>query len=179
MTSIQNFSRIYLNGSFLKSLLLIGALLSFTACEDDSDDYDLATQMKVDEEKIQAYIEENNLGTFQKTASGVYYQVTQEGSSPQAKAGDEVSVHYTLFNLAGKQLETSINNPRSNGAPFTFTLGRGQVIKGWDDGIAQLNEGSKAILLIPSPLAYGNQPKGPDMPANSVLRFDVELVDVN
>jgi FKBP-type peptidyl-prolyl cis-trans isomerase FkpA len=136
-------------------------------------------QIKVDDEKLQAYIKENNLSNVKKTDSGIYYKITQEGKGPQAKAGDEVSVHYTLSFLNGKQLETSRNNPNTQGAPFTFTLGQGQVIKGWDEGIAQLNKGSKAILLIPSPLAYGDQERGPDMPANSILRFDVELVDVN
>lgn len=177
MTTLKNFSLTYLKGFFVKSLLFAGVLLSLTACKDDSDD-PTAKQMKIDEEKIQAYITENNLGDFQTTASGVYFKVTEEGAGLQPKRGDVVSVHYTLFNLAGKQLETSVNNPRSNGAPLDFTLGIGQVIRGWDEGIAQLEEGSKAILLIPSPLAYGSQNNGPDMPANSVLRFDVVLVDI-
>lgn len=137
-----------------------------------------AGQIKVDDAKLQTYIKENNLTDVKKTDSGIYYKVTQEGKGPQAKAGDEVSVHYTLSFLNGKQLETSIDNPNTKGEPFTFTLGQGQVIKGWDEGIAQLKEGSKAILLVPSPLAYGDQERGPDMPANSILRFDVELVDV-
>ncbi len=137
-----------------------------------------AEQIKVDDKKIQAYIQENNLTDVKKTDSGIYYKVTEAGKGPQAKAGDEVAVHYTLSFLNGKQLETSINNPNSKGEPFSFKLGQGQVIKGWDEGIAQLQEGSKAILLVPSPLAYGDQERGPDMPANSILRFDVELVDV-
>ena len=137
-----------------------------------------AGQIKKDDEIIQAYIKEKNLSNVKKTDSGVYYQVTQEGKGPQAKANDEVSVHYTLSFLNGKVLETSRNNPNMNGEPFTFTLGQGQVIKGWDEGIAQLKEGSKATLLVPSPLAYGDQDRGPDMPANSILRFDVELLDV-
>lgn len=137
-----------------------------------------AGQTKVDDAKIQEYIKKNNLGNVQKTESGVYYKVVQEGKGPQAKAGSDVSVHYVLSFLNGKELESSRKNPNGNGEPFTFTLGQGQVIKGWDEGIAQLKEGSKAILLVPSPLAYGDQDRGPDMPANSVLRFDVELVDV-
>lgn len=137
-----------------------------------------AEQIKVDDQKIQAYIKEKNLEGFQKTESGVYYKVVEEGKGPQAKAGDEVAVHYTLSFLDGKQLETSRNNPNTKGEPFSFTLGQGQVIRGWDEGIAQLKEGSEAVLLVPSPLAYGDQERGPDMPANSILRFDVELVDV-
>ncbi|MBB6611473.1 FKBP-type peptidyl-prolyl cis-trans isomerase [Pontibacter sp. Tf4] len=135
-------------------------------------------QLKVDDAKIQAYIKENNLQNVQKTQSGVYYVVTKEGNGPKAKFGDVVAVHYKGTFLDGKEFDNSRTNPMAAGKPFEFTLGQGQVIKGWDDGVSELKEGSEAILLIPSPLAYGAQDRGPDMPANSVLRFDVELVDV-
>lgn len=137
-----------------------------------------AEQMKVDDAKIQEYIKANNLQNVQKTDAGVYYVITQPGKGPKAKAGDNVAVHYKLSFLDGKELESSYNNPMTGGEPFSFPLGQGQVIQGWDDGIAQLNKGSKAILLIPSPLAYGEQARGEQMPANSILRFDVELVDI-
>lgn len=135
-------------------------------------------QQKVDDQKLQEYIQQNNLQNVQKTESGVYYTVNEPGKGPQASAGDQVSVHYKLSHLDGKELESSRNNPMANGEPFKFTLGQGQVIKGWDEAIQKLQEGSKATLLIPSTLAYGEQDRGPDMPANSILRFDVELVDV-
>ncbi|ARS37305.1 FKBP-type peptidyl-prolyl cis-trans isomerase [Pontibacter actiniarum] len=135
-------------------------------------------QLKVDDEKIQQYLKEQNLPNAQKTESGVYYVVTEPGKGPQASAGDQVTVHYTLTHLDGKELESSRNNPMNNNQPFQFTLGQGQVIKGWDDAIQQLKEGSKATLLVPSPLAYGEQERGPDMPANSILRFDIELMNV-
>ena len=64
------------------------------------------------------------------------------------------------------------------GKPIDFPMGQGAVIPGWDEGIALLNKGSKAILLIPSSLAYGTRGAGADIPANSPLRFEVELVDV-
>src|SRR5690606_2402680 len=120
----------------------------------------------------------NNLKNVQKTDAGVYYVVTQPGKGAKAKAGDNVSVHYKLSFLDGKELESSYDNPMSGGQPFTFPLGQGQVIQGWDDGIAQLNKASKAILLMPTPLVYGEQARGEQMPANSILRFDVELVDI-
>ncbi|MFT2007243.1 FKBP-type peptidyl-prolyl cis-trans isomerase [Pontibacter sp. 13R65] len=133
----------------------------------------MVAQLKTDSTLIQKYVQEQKLSNVQKSPLGVYYTVTQAGQGPQAAAGDLVSVHYKLSNLSGKQLETSEGND-----PFKFPLGRGQVIPGWDDAIAQLKEGSKATLLIPSPLAYGAREQGPDMPANSILRFDIELVDV-
>ncbi len=135
-------------------------------------------QIKVDDAKIQEYIKKNNLQNVQKTPSGVYYIVTQPGKGAQAKAGDMVSVHYKGTFLDGKEFDSSYNNPMAGGQPFEFPLGQGQVIRGWDEGIAQLKEGSKAILLVPSPLAYGEQARGEQMPANSILRFDVELVDI-
>ncbi|RAU83955.1 FKBP-type peptidyl-prolyl cis-trans isomerase [Pontibacter arcticus] len=135
-------------------------------------------QTVVDDAKIQEYIKANNLQNVQKTESGVYYVITQPGKGPKAAAGNLVSVHYKGMFLDGKEFDSSYNNPMSGGKPFEFPLGQGQVIPGWDDGIKMLNKGSKAILLIPSPLAYGEQERGPDMPANSILRFDVELVDV-
>ncbi|GAB3541344.1 hypothetical protein GCM10027443_40560 [Pontibacter brevis] len=137
-----------------------------------------AEQIKIDDKKIQEYIQQNNLQNVQKTESGVYYLVNEPGKGPQASVGDQVSVHYKLSHLDGKELESSRNNPMANGEPFKFTLGQGQVIKGWDEAIQELQEGSEATLLIPSTLAYGEQDRGPDMPANSILRFDVELVDV-
>lgn len=135
-------------------------------------------QLQVDDQKIQDYLKDKNLGEAQKTESGVYYVVTQPGKGPQASAGDQVTVHYTLTHLDGKELESSRNNPMNNNQPFKFTLGQGQVIKGWDDAIQQLKKGSKATLIVPSPLAYGEQARGPEMPANSILRFDIELMDV-
>ncbi|MCJ8166948.1 FKBP-type peptidyl-prolyl cis-trans isomerase [Pontibacter sp. E15-1] len=135
-------------------------------------------QIKIDDEKIQEYIKTNNLQNVQKTESGVYYVINQPGKGPQANAGDQVSVHYKLSFLDGKEVENSRSNPMGNGDPFQFVLGQGRVIKGWDEAIQKLNKGSQATLLVPSPLAYGEQDRGPDMPANSILRFDVELVDV-
>ncbi|GHA69060.1 FKBP-type peptidyl-prolyl cis-trans isomerase [Pontibacter akesuensis] len=135
-------------------------------------------QLKIDDAIILKYLQEKSLPNAQKTESGVYYVVTEEGKGPQANAGDQVTVHYVLTHLDGKQLESSRENAMNNNEPFKFVLGQGQVIKGWDDAIQQLKEGSKATLLIPSTLAYGEQERGPDMPANSILRFDIELLDV-
>ncbi len=135
-------------------------------------------QIKVDDEKIQEYVKEQNLENVQKTESGVYYVVTEKGKGEKPSPGDEVAVHYKGTRLDGKEFDSSYNNPMSGGEPIRFPIGQQRVIQGWDDAITQLNEGSKAILLIPSPLAYGEQAPSPEIPANSILRFDVELVDV-
>ncbi len=133
----------------------------------------VVTQLKKDDAVLQDYIKKNNL-TMQKTASGVYYQVLKPGSGPKPTPGQTVSVNYNGTLLSGKLFDSS----DKAGKPIDFPIGQGQVIPGWDEGISLLNKGSKAILLIPSSLAYGTRGAGADIPANSPLRFEVELVDV-
>jgi hypothetical protein len=87
-----------------------------------------------------------------------------------------VSVKYRGTILAtGKEFDSSAKH---GDTPFEFTLGQGQVIQGWDQGIAALPKGSKATLYIPSPLGYGERGAGADIPANAILSFDVELVNI-
>jgi peptidylprolyl isomerase len=109
-----------------------------------------------------------------KTASGLQYVITQsnpKGQSP--KNGDKVVVHYT-----GKLTnDTVFDSSVKRGQPFQFDLGKGRVIKGWDEGIALLKKGEKATLIIPSELGYGNRSAG-SIPPNSTLIFDVELLDI-
>ena len=105
------------------------------------------------------------------TESGLQYEIKQKGTGKRAKAGDIVTVHYT-----GKFLnDTVFDSSVKRGEPISFTLGEGQVIKGWDEGIALLQEGDKATFTIPPQIAYGARQVGP-IPANSTLVFDVELI---
>jgi len=109
---------------------------------------------------------------FTTTPSGLKYKILKHGNGKKAKAGGIVSVHYT-----GKFLNDSVfDSSYKRGKPIEFTLGAGQVIKGWDEGIALLHVGDKAEFLIPPELGYGNRQVGP-IPANSTLRFEVELMD--
>ncbi|RSK32373.1 FKBP-type peptidyl-prolyl cis-trans isomerase [Hymenobacter metallilatus] len=133
-------------------------------------------QLKKDDVKLQEYVKKNNL-TAQKDPSGVYYVVTSAGSGPKPKPGQIVAVQYkgTLLEN-GKEFDSSAKG--NGGKPIEFPIGVGQVIPGWDKAIPQLNKGSKAVLLIPSSLAYGQRGAGANIPADAILRFDVELVDV-
>jgi FKBP-type peptidyl-prolyl cis-trans isomerase FkpA len=104
---------------------------------------------------------------------------TVVGKGKPAVAGKTVTVHYSGYLYApkspkghGPQFDTSVGN-----APFTFPLGMGAVIKGWDDGVAGMKVGGKRTLIIPAELGYGARGAGP-IPPNSNLIFDVELVDV-
>lgn len=111
---------------------------------------------------------------FDKTESGLRYKMIQKGDGKKAEAGKTVSVHYEGSLDNGKVFDSSY--PRKK--PIEFKLGIGQVIEGWDEGIALLQVGDKARFVIPSDLAYGPSGAGGVIPPNAVLIFDVELMDV-
>jgi FKBP-type peptidyl-prolyl cis-trans isomerase len=113
-----------------------------------------------------------------KTASGLRYTDNKAGTGKTAAAGRDVEVHYTgwiyLDGLKGKQFDSS----RSRG-PFAFPLGGGQVIKGWDEGVAGMKEGGRRTLIIPPQLGYGERGAGGGLiPPNATLLFEVELLRV-
>ena len=109
-----------------------------------------------------------------KTASGLEYKETEVGTGAQAMAGKTVKVHYTGKFPHGKVFDSSV----SRGEPLEFVLGQGRVIKGWDEGIALMKVGGKAVLTIPPHLAYGERGAGGVIPPNAIWVFDVELVEV-
>ena len=102
------------------------------------------------------------------------------GTGAQAKSGDKVSVQYVgvLFD-GGKEFDTSWTSETKAGTPFEFTLGSGQVIAGWDQGVVGMKEGGRRRLLIPADLAYGEAGSPPKIPANAALVFDVDLKKVS
>ncbi len=111
---------------------------------------------------------------FQKTESGLRYQIIQEGKGQKATKGAMVSVHYKGQLLDGSVFDSSYKRKQ----PIDFALGVGQVIAGWDEGIQLLKVGDKARFVIPSDLAYGSRGAGGVIPPNAPLIFDVELVNV-
>ena len=109
-----------------------------------------------------------------KTASGLEYWDIKVGTGAVAQAGHHVKVDYTGWLTNGKKFDSSVGT----GKPFDFLLGGGQVIKGWDEGVAGMKVGGKRQLRIPPDLAYGEKGYPGVIPANSTLVFDVQLVDV-
>lgn len=109
------------------------------------------------------------------TASGLQVEKLVEGTGPAPKTGDRVHVHYTGWLTNGTKFDSSVDR----GEQFTFVLGRGQVIRGWDEGVAQMHIGDKVKLTIPPELGYGARGAGGVIPGNATLIFEVELLGIN
>lgn len=132
-------------------------------------------QKKIENAKREAEAKMEELAAgFDKTESGLRYKMIQTGSGKQAENGKTVSVHYEGSLENGKVFDSSY--PRKK--PIEFKLGQGQVIEGWDEGIALLKVGDKARFVIPAYLGYGASGAGGVIPPNATLIFDVELMDV-
>jgi FKBP-type peptidyl-prolyl cis-trans isomerase FkpA len=110
------------------------------------------------------------------TASGLGYTILKAGDEGArvAKAGDQVAVHYTGWLTDGKKFDSSLDR----NSPFSFRLGQGTVIKGWDEGVVGMAIGEKRRLLIPSELGYGARGAGGAIPPNATLVFEVELLSL-
>jgi peptidylprolyl isomerase len=108
------------------------------------------------------------------TASGLTYIVTKRGEGAQLKAGDEIIVNYTGLLTNGQKFDSSLDR----GEPFSFPLGAGKVIKGWDEGFGKLKVGDHATLIIPPTIAYGERGAGGVIPPGATLIFIVEVIGV-
>ena len=130
---------------------------------------------RIEAERAAAEAEMDKLAAgFEKTESGLRYQFIQRGSGKKAEDGKTVSVHYSGQLPDGKVFDSCYARKK----PIEFPLGRGNVIEGWDEGIALLQVGDKARFVIPSHLGYGSRGAGGVIPPNATLIFDVELMDV-
>lgn len=133
-----------------------------------------AREKRIAEEKKKAEAEMQKLAAgFEQTKSGLRYKLIQEGSGKKPSKGQQVSVHYEGSLPSGQVFDSSYKRKE----PITFQLGVGQVIPGWDEGIALLKVGDKARFVIPSHLAYGSAGAGGVIPPNATLIFEVELME--
>jgi len=143
--------------------------------EEDKEQSDSKNKTLKEEEnnKLQAYLTENKIIT-ESTKSGLYFIETEKGRGVRAKKGETVVVHYTGYLLDGTKFDSSVDRNQ----PFEFELGAGRVIAGWDEGIALMDVGDKATLIIPSKLAYGVRGSGKIILPFTTIIFDVELLKI-
>ncbi len=112
-------------------------------------------------------------GDIVETPSGLRYIVIDEGDGRMPEPGERVRVHYTGWLTTGHQFDSSVDG----GQPFVFNVGRGSVIRGWDEGVAMMKVGGKRRLIVPPELGYGESGRGP-IPPGATLVFDVELLGI-
>jgi FKBP-type peptidyl-prolyl cis-trans isomerase FkpA len=149
-----------LKRSWLSSLALAGLCVLPLACA-EGNGADVKKDKDMDKNVVTA-------------PSGLRYVELKEGDGPVAKKGDTVEVHYTGWLTDGKKFDSSLDRNE----PFTFDLGAGQVIKGWDEGVAGMKVGGKRKLMIPPELGYGARGAGGVIPPNAELIFEVELLKI-
>ncbi|KKR14677.1 MAG: Peptidyl-prolyl cis-trans isomerase [Candidatus Falkowbacteria bacterium GW2011_GWA2_39_24] len=157
-------------------LILAGGwwLYSYLQAQNMAADYlAAAEQIQINKQKD---INNNNMETTQPISSGLQIDVLQAGTGTAVtKAGDTISVHYTGTLLDGTKFDSSVDR----GQPFSFTLGVGQVIQGWDQGLLNMKVGEKRKLTIPADLGYGSRGAGAIIPPNATLVFATELMAIN
>jgi FKBP-type peptidyl-prolyl cis-trans isomerase len=133
-------------------------------------------QLAIDDKILTAYFKAHNIKNIKKTASGLYYTVTKQGYGAAPKTGQEVTVNYTGKKLDGTKIDSNVEPQFNHVEPYSFLLGKRNVIKGWDEALALMKKGMKATFYIPSILAYGDRGGDEKIPPNSILIFDIELL---
>lgn len=148
-----------------KALFFIGLIsLLVTSCKTYSEE-----EVQSFDKMIQKFVMKSGLN-YEKSESGLYYLIEKEGEGEYIKFTDEVSFRYTGKLLSGKTFDG-----RYKRTPITFEVSK--LIEGWKEGMMYLKKGGKAKLIVPPTLGYGEN-QLPDIPANSILYFDIEVVDV-
>ncbi len=133
-----------------------------------------AQRMAKERRVISEYLRENNI-TATPTESGLYFVLQQEGQGENAQPGDTVTIHYVISNLKGNQIESSYEMD----LPMPFVAGQEQMLRGIDEAVLKMNAGSKALLVMPSELGFGEFEFNPELlPAGSPLRIDLEVVEI-
>ena len=148
--------------------LTTASVLLLAAC---GDSHKASTTTSVEDEG-------NTKMTREKMASGLQYEIIKEGQGVSPQAGKPVTVHYTGWLDNNGQPGAKFDSSVDRGTPFTFIIGVGQVIQGWDEGVMGMKVGEKRRLTIPAHLGYGARGAGNLIPPNATLIFDVELLKV-
>lgn len=169
------------------SILILGLLLSlsaafFSGCNQDDSNVDelmrlqeeaFKKQLGEDTVAIKKYLADNTITNAKSTKTGLFYVVQDPGVGVKPQQGQYPSVHYTLKNLAGEVLDTSVGKQ-----PLKFQLGGRGIIFGFQEGVSLMQVGGKSRFFLPSGLAYGPDGSGPKIGPNTILIFDIELLQV-
>ena len=134
--------------------------------------FDENEQLAIDRQLILDYIQENSINAVQIEDTGIYYSISQQGSGPTPEFASSVFTDYRGYLLDGTEFDTSEGR-----GVFNFVIGAGAVIQGWERGFQEFNKGTAATLFIPSKFGYGSRRQG-SIPPNSVLIFDVNVIDI-
>jgi FKBP-type peptidyl-prolyl cis-trans isomerase len=158
----------------------LGNIVALTGCSGCDSHKTIIEEKSAEEAQPLAKKKQPGSGTIKTLPSGLGYETTQTApaNARAAQKGNKVTVHYTGYLNVNGQKGKVFDSSVTRGPKFSFMLGAGQVIKGWDEGIQNMRIGEKRTLYIPANLAYGNRAMGNQIPANSDLIFDVELFEV-
>ncbi len=137
----------------------------------------LAAQKTIDERKLKDYFAKKNIEPL-RAAPGIYYTISKEGTGKKILAGETVTLNYTGKLLDGTVFDSNTDPKFRHVEPYVFETGKGSVIRGYDKGVQLLRKGAKAVLYIPSGLAYEDSER-PLIPPNSILIFEVEVLNVS
>lgn len=166
-----------MKNSTLRAVLAIGTVLSLTAAsgctKKDAPSGETTTTTTTTSTTAAPATPQGN-GTVTAPVTELKIEEMKTGTGAEAKAGQQVSVHYTGWLTDGKKFDSSLDR----GQPFKFMLGAGQVIPGWDKGVAGMKVGGKRKLTIPPQMGYGERGAGGVIPPNATLVFEVELLGV-